>query len=243
MSKWVYAFDEVEQAEAHVDSGWEGVRALLGGKGANLAEMTRIDVPVPPGFTITTEACNAYLAAGAEFPAEMWNQVVEALNGIEEKTGKSFGDPSNPLLVSCRSGAKFSMPGMMDTVLNIGLNDEVADGMIKMSGDPRFIYDSYRRLVQMFGSVVLNVDDEPFEEVLAEYREKRGVTVDSELTAEDFKAIVEEFKAIIRRFARLDFPTDPLKQLELAAEAVFRSWNGKRAFDYRNAAGIAFLLP
>ncbi|NNC41283.1 MAG: pyruvate, phosphate dikinase [Acidimicrobiia bacterium] len=239
MSKWVYAFDEVEQAEAHVDGGWEGVRALLGGKGANLAEMTRIDVPVPPGFTITTEACNAYLAAGAEFPGEMWNQVVEALKGIEEKTGKSFGDPSNPLLVSCRSGAKFSMPGMMDTVLNIGLNDEVADGMIKMSGDPRFIYDSYRRLVQMFGSVVLNVDDEPFEEVLAEYREKRGVTVDSELTAEDFKAIVEEFKAIIRRFARLDFPTDPLKQLELAAEAVFRSWNGKRAFDYRNAAGIA----
>jgi pyruvate,orthophosphate dikinase len=239
MSKWVYAFDEVEQAEAHVDGGWEGVRALLGGKGANLAEMTRIDVPVPPGFTITTEACNAYLAAGAEFPGEMWNQVVEALNGIEEKTGKSFGDPSNPLLVSCRSGAKFSMPGMMDTVLNIGLNDEVADGMIKMSGDPRFIYDSYRRLVQMFGSVVLNVDDEPFEDVLAEYREKRGVAVDSELTAEDFKAIVEEFKAIIRRFARLDFPTDPLKQLELAAEAVFRSWNGKRAFDYRNAAGIA----
>jgi pyruvate,orthophosphate dikinase len=201
--------------------------------------MTRIDVPVPPGFTITTEACNAYLAAGAEFPGEMWNQVVEALKGIEEKTGKSFGDPSNPLLVSCRSGAKFSMPGMMDTVLNIGLNDEVADGMIKMSGDPRFIYDSYRRLVQMFGSVVLNVDDEPFEDVLAEYREKRGVAVDSELTAEDFKAIVEEFKAIIRRFARLDFPTDPLKQLELAAEAVFRSWNGKRAFDYRNAAGIA----
>jgi pyruvate,orthophosphate dikinase len=239
MSKWVYAFDEVEQAEAHVDGGWEGVRALLGGKGANLAEMTRIDVPVPPGFTITTEACNAYLAAGAEFPGEMWNQVVEALKGIEEKTGKSFGDPSNPLLVSCRSGAKFSMPGMMDTVLNIGLNDEVADGMIKMSGDPRFIYDSYRRLVQMFGSVVLNVDDEPFEDVLAEYREKRGVAVDSELTAEDFKAIVEEFKAIIRRFARLDFPTDPLKQLELAAEAVFRSWNGKRAFDYRNAAGIA----
>ena len=239
MSKWVYAFDEVEQAEAHVDGGWEGVRSLLGGKGANLAEMTRIAVPVPPGFTITTEACNAYLEAGAEFPSEMWDQVVEALKGIEEKTGKSFGDPSNPLLVSCRSGAKFSMPGMMDTVLNIGLNDEVADEMVKMSGDPRFIYDSYRRLVQMFGSVVLNVNDEPFEEVLAEYREKRGVAVDSELTAEDFKAIVEEFKAIIRRFARLDFPTDPLKQLELAAEAVFRSWNGKRAFDYRNAAGIA----
>jgi len=239
MSKWVYAFDEVEQAEEHVEGDWERVRALLGGKGANLAEMTRIDVPVPPGFTITTEACNAYLAAGQEFPDDMWAQVVGALQAIEEKAGKSFGDPSNPLLVSCRSGAKFSMPGMMDTVLNIGLNDEVAEEMAKLTGDPRFVFDSYRRLVQMFGSVVLNVDDEPFEDVLADYRAKRGVDTDSELTAEDFKEIVEEFKAIVRRFARLDFPTDPLSQLALAAEAVFRSWNGKRAFDYRNAAGIA----
>ena len=239
MSKWVYAFVEVEQAEEHVDGDWERVRALLGGKGANLAEMTRIDVPVPPGFTITTEACNAYLEAGQEFPDDMWAQVVGALKAVEEKTGKSFGDPSNPLLVSCRSGAKFSMPGMMDTVLNIGLNDEVAEEMAKLTGDPRFVFDSYRRLVQMFGSVVLNVDDEPFEDVLADYRAKRGVDTDSELTAEDFKEIVEEFKAIVRRFARLDFPTDPLRQLALAAEAVFRSWNGKRAFDYRNAAGIA----
>ena len=238
MNKWVYAFDEVEQAEEHAGGDWEAVRALLGGKGANLAEMTRIGVPVPPGFTITTEACNAYLAAGEKFPAEMWDQVVDALEGIEAETGKSFGDPSNPLLVSCRSGAKFSMPGMMDTVLNIGLNDEVAAEMVKMTGDPRFVYDSYRRLVQMFGSVVLNVDDEPFEDVLSGHRARRGVGTDSELTAEDFEEIVEEFKAIVRRFAHQDFPTDPLRQLALAAEAVFRSWNGKRAFDYRNAAGI-----
>ncbi len=239
MSKWVYAFDEVEQAESHVGGEWEGVRSLLGGKGANLAEMTRIDVPVPPGFTISTEACNAYLAAGEQFPEDMWEQVVAALRGIEEKTGKSFGDPSNPLLVSCRSGAKFSMPGMMDTVLNIGLNDEVAERMAEMTGDPRFVYDSYRRLVQMFGSVVLGVDDEPFEDVLSEYRTRRGVATDSELAAEDFRQIVEDFKAIIRRYARRDFPTDPMTQLSLAAEAVFRSWNGKRAIDYRNAAGIA----
>ena len=238
MSKWVYAFDEVEQAEAYAGN-WEGVRSLLGGKGANLAEMTRIDVPVPPGFTITTEACNAYLAAGERFPDDMWGQVVSALEGIEAKAGKKFGDPSNPLLVSCRSGAKFSMPGMMDTVLNIGLNDEVAEGLVELTGDARFVYDSYRRLVQMFGSVVLNVDDEPFEDVLSEYRTKRGVDSDSDLTEEDFRAIVGEFKAIVRRFAHQDFPSDPVRQLALAAEAVFRSWNGKRAFDYRNAAGIA----
>ncbi|MDF1597120.1 MAG: pyruvate, phosphate dikinase [Acidimicrobiia bacterium] len=239
MSKWVYAFGEVEQAKAHAGGEWDGVRSLLGGKGANLAEMTRIGVPVPPGFTITTEACNAYLAAGERFPDDMWDQVVAALKDVEAAAGKKFGDPSNPLLVSCRSGAKFSMPGMMDTVLNIGLNDEVAEGMVQLTGDARFVYDSYRRLVQMFGSVVLNVDGDPFEDVLAEYRGKRGVETDSELTAEDFREIVGKFKAIVRRYARQDFPSDPIRQLALAAEAVFRSWNGKRAFDYRNAAHIA----
>ncbi|MDH5373083.1 MAG: pyruvate, phosphate dikinase, partial [Acidimicrobiia bacterium] len=239
MSKWVYAFDEVELAEEYVNGDWDHVRALLGGKGANLADMTRIGVPVPPGFTITTEACNAYLAVGEKFPEDMWAQVVAALKCIEEKTGKAFGDPTDPLLVSCRSGAKFSMPGMMDTVLNIGLNDEVAEGMVNLTGDTRFVYDAYRRLVQMFGSVVLNVADEPFEDVLTEYRTKRGVATDSELTADDFREIVQEFKLIVRRFAVQDFPSDPLRQLAMAAEAVFRSWNGKRAFDYRNAAGIA----
>ena len=171
--KWVYLFEEVDKAESYVGDDWEKVRSLLGGKGANLAEMTRIDVPVPPGFTVTTEACNAYLAAGEQFPPDMWEQELAAMKRVEEQTGKVFGDPKNPLLVSCRSGAKFSMPGMMDTVLNIGLNDDTAQGMVELTGDERFVYDAYRRLVQMFGSVVLGVSDEPFEEVIAEYRQKR----------------------------------------------------------------------
>ncbi|MDH3540700.1 MAG: pyruvate, phosphate dikinase, partial [Acidimicrobiia bacterium] len=147
--KFVYAFDEIADAETYVGGDWDGVRGLLGGKGANLGEMTRIGVPVPPGFTVTTEACNAYLEAGETFPNDMWEQVLQALKSIESKTGKTFGSVENPLLVSCRSGAKFSMPGMMDTVLNIGLNAQVIDAIIKQSGDPHFVYDSFRRLIQM----------------------------------------------------------------------------------------------
>ncbi|NLG73149.1 MAG: pyruvate, phosphate dikinase [Chloroflexi bacterium] len=237
--KWVYLFDEVDQAEAYVGGSWEQVRALLGGKGANLAEMTRIGVPVPPGFTVTTEACNAYLAAGEKFPEGMWEQELAAMKKVEEKTGKKFGDPTNPLLVSCRSGAKFSMPGMMDTVLNIGLNDATADGMIKLTGDERFVYDSYRRLVQMFGSVVMGIADEAFEDPLEEYKRKKGVKADTDLTAEDWKALTQLFKEIVRRETGRDFPQDPYEQLRLATEAVFKSWNGKRAIDYRNAAGIS----
>ncbi|NOZ49967.1 MAG: pyruvate, phosphate dikinase [Chloroflexi bacterium] len=236
--KWVYLFDEVEQAEQYVGGNWDGVRALLGGKGANLADMTRIGAPVPPGFTITTEACNAYLAAGEQFPAGMWEQALIALKDVEEKAGKKLGDPQNPLLVSCRSGAKFSMPGMMDTVLNIGLNQETVQGMIALTQDPRFVYDSYRRLIQMFGSVVMNVPDELFEEVLAAYRQKRGVDSDANLTAEDWQAISKEFKAIFKKHTGRDFPEDAYEQLQLATEAVFKSWNGKRAIDYRNAAHI-----
>jgi pyruvate,orthophosphate dikinase len=239
--KWVYLFDEVRAAERKAGS-WDGVRALLGGKGANLAEMTRIGVPVPPGFTITTEACNAYLKRGGTFPPGLWTQTLEALRAVERKTGKRFGDPAKPLLVSCRSGAKFSMPGMMDTVLNIGLNDETARGMVALTGDERFVYDAFRRLVQMYGSVVLDVADEPFEEVLTRYRKKRGVTSDSELPAEDLRAMTDEFEGIVRKKAGVEFPTDPLEQLRLAIEAVFKSWNGKRAVDYRNAAGIAHSL-
>ncbi len=236
--KWVYLFNEVDQAEEYVGGDWEGVRALLGGKGANLAEMTRLGVPVPPGFTLTTEACNAYLDAGAKFPEGMWEEELEALKEVEKATGKKFGDPKNPLLVSCRSGAKFSMPGMMDTVLNIGLNEETIKGMIKLTGDDRFVYDLYRRLVQMFGSVVMDIPDEPFEEVLTQAREKAGVESDSDLTADDWKNVAEQFKKIFKKHTKQDFPTDPLKQLKLATEAVFKSWNGKRAVDYRNAAGI-----
>ena len=237
--KWVYLFEEVEEAEKYVGGDWEKVRALLGGKGANLADMTRVDVPVPPGFTVTTEACNAYLAAGEQFPEGMWEQELEALKAVEKNTGKKFGDPSNPLLVSCRSGAKFSMPGMMDTVLNIGLNDEVVAGMAQLTNDERFAYDSYRRLVQMFGSVVMGIADEPFEEVLTEARKKAGVESDSNLTAEDWKAVTEEFKKLFKAETGRDFPQNPTEQIKLATEAVFKSWNGKRAFDYRNAAHIA----
>jgi len=236
-TKWVYRFEEVRAAQRAAGS-WDGVRSLLGGKGANLAEMTRIGLPVPPGFTITTKACNAYLKKGNRLPTALWPEVLAALTAVEKKTAKRFGDPRRPLLVSCRSGAKFSMPGMMDTVLNIGLNDATAEGMTGLTGDPRFVYDAYRRLVQMYGTVVLDVADEPFEQVLAEHRSRRKVESDSDLTAEDFRQITAAFKAIVRREAGMDFPTDPAEQLRLAIEAVFKSWNGKRAIDYRNAAKI-----
>ncbi len=237
--KWVYLFNEVADAEKAVGGDWEGVRSLLGGKGAGLADMTRANVPVPPGFTVTTEACNAYLAEGGKFPAGMWDQELAALKKVEQLTGKKFGDPSNPLLVSCRSGAKFSMPGMMDTVLNIGLTDKTAEGMVAKTGDERFVYDSYRRLVEMFGSVVLDIPDEAFEHPLAEYKASKGYKFDTEMTAADWKAVTATFKAVVKKHKGFDFPQDPNEQLRLATEAVFRSWNGKRAVDYRNAAGIA----
>jgi pyruvate,orthophosphate dikinase len=233
-TKWVYGFDELEAAEERFGADWEGVRGLLGGKGANLCEMTRLGVPVPPGFTVTTEACVAYLAGGGVFPTGTWDQIQLALRKVEKATGKRLGDSGSPLLVSCRSGAKFSMPGMMDTVLNIGLNDEVAAGLAKLAGDERFVYDSYRRLVQMFGSVVLGLPDEGFEEILEHSRSAQGVATDSELPATSLKVIVGQFKEMAA-----GFPADPMEQLRLATEAVFKSWNGKRAIDYRNAAGIA----
>ncbi|HLV35016.1 MAG TPA: pyruvate, phosphate dikinase [Spirillospora sp.] len=237
-TKWVYLFDEVALAEEVVGGEWDDVKALLGGKGANLAEMVRIGVPVPPGFTVTTEACNAYSASG-EFPPGMWDQVLEALKAIEERTGKKFGDAKNPLLVSVRSGAKFSMPGMMDTVLNLGMNDETAVGMVALTGDERFVYDAFRRLVQMFGSVVMGIPDEPFEDYLTEIKKRRHVKTDAELTAEDWKTVTAEFEKIYKEHVGSEFPQDPYEQLRLATEAVFKSWNGKRAVDYRNATGIS----
>ncbi|MCA9960737.1 MAG: pyruvate, phosphate dikinase, partial [Anaerolineales bacterium] len=235
--KYVYLFTEVDEAEKHAGS-WDATRALLGGKGANLGEMTRIGLPVPPGFTVTTEACNAYLAAGMQFPEGMWEQELAAMKAIEAQTDKKFGDPQNPLLVSCRSGAKFSMPGMMDTVLNIGLNDETAVSMTELTGDERFVYDAYRRLVHMFGSVVLGIDDEAFEHPLDKHKAAKGYKNDTEMTAEDWKSLTEAYKGVIKTHMGFDFPQDPYEQLKLATEAVFKSWNGKRAFDYRNAAGI-----
>ena len=235
--KWVYLFHEVDQAEAYAGD-WDGVRGLLGGKGANLAEMTRIGVPVPPGFTATTEACNAFLAAGNKFPEGMWDQELAALKDVEKQTGKKFGDPSSPLLVSCRSGAKMSMPGMMDTVLNIGLNDKTAEGMVALTDNARFVYDSYRRLISMFGAVVLGIDDELFEEKLDGMKKAKGISEDTDLTTEDLKALVEQFKVVVQEAKGFPFPQDPIEQLKLATEAVFSSWNVKRAIDYRRAANI-----
>lgn len=237
--KWVYSFEELDAAEKYVGGKWDDIRGLFGGKGANLAEMIRIGVPVPPGFTVTTEACNGYLDAGGVFPDHMWRQVLEALKGVEQQTGKKFGDASCPLLVSCRSGAKFSMPGMMDTVLNIGLNDVTAAGMVELTGDARFVYDAYRRLIQMFGSVVMGIPDDIFEEVISEARTGAGVEQDTQLTAEHWQEMTRKFKTIFRSHTQVDFPQDPVEQLHMATEAVFKSWNGKRAIDYRNAANIA----
>ncbi|MDI7277740.1 MAG: PEP/pyruvate-binding domain-containing protein, partial [Anaerolineae bacterium] len=228
MTKWVYLFRE----------GNAEMRDLLGGKGAGLAEMVRAELPVPPGFTITTEACNAYYASGKRFPEGMWEQTLEALSEIERQAGKRFGDPENPLLVSVRSGAKFSMPGMMDTVLNLGLNDRTVQGLIRLTGNERFAYDAYRRFVQMFGNVVLGVSHDDFEEILEAKKKALGVHLDTELDAAALKDIVKAFKARIREKKGIDFPEDPMKQLEMARDAVFGSWNNPRAITYRKIHNI-----
>ena len=226
--KWVYLFSELDQAQKYTGGDWQNVLGLLGGKGANLAEMTRIGLPVPPGFTVSTEACNAYLASGNQFPEGMWDQELAALTQIEKITGKKFGDADNPLLVSCRSGAKFSMPGMMDTVLNIGLTDVTVEGLAKLTENPRFAWDAYRRLIQGFGAVVLEISDEAFEEALDTMKQRVGAAEDVDLTAGQLKELAGEFKAIVKKHKGFDFPQEPVDQLRLATEAVFRSWNGKR---------------
>ncbi len=236
MKTWVYLFDEVKKAEKYAGS-WEDTRALLGGKGAGLFDMTRAGVPVPPGFTITTEACNWFRQRGA-FPAGMWKQALDAMKVTEKRAGKKFGDPKNPLLVSCRSGAKFSMPGMMNTILNIGLNDEVVEGMATLTNNPRFAWDSYRRLIEMFGATVFNLDDEHFEHPMAEHKAKKGYKSDTEMTAEDWKELVSVFKGVFKQQVGFDFPQDVYKQMEFAIKAVFESWMGKRAIDYRRATNI-----
>ncbi|MDX2429067.1 MAG: pyruvate, phosphate dikinase [Xanthomonadales bacterium] len=236
--KYVYLFGEVEEVLARYDGDWEAMRGLLGGKGVNLFDATSLGIPVPPGFTVTTEGCNDYLAGKEKFPKGSWEQALLAVTELEKITGKSFGDPKNPLLVSCRSGAKFSMPGMMDTILNIGMNDEIAASMAKLTRRPRFAYDLYRRLVQMFGGVVMGVPDEVFEAVITAQRRESQVENDADMNAEAWKAVTARFREIIRSYTGREFPTDPYEQLQQATEAVFKSWNGKRAIDYRNAAGI-----
>jgi len=222
--KWVYLFTE----------GNASMRALLGGKGAGIAEMTNAGLPVPPGFTITTEACNAYYENQQHFPDGSWEQVQAALLVIEQQTGKKFGARENPLLVSVRSGAKFSMPGMMDTVLNLGINDETVLGLIALTGDEHFAYDAYRRFIQMFSKIVLDANPQSFEAVLERYKEQAGVQTDAEISAADLKKMVVEFKQIAEKASGQPFPTDVYQQLHKAIEAVFSSWNNKRAIDYRN---------
>ena len=236
--KYVYLFEEIEAAKKRFDGDWEAVRGLLGGKGANLFDATSLGIPVPPGFTVTTEGCNDYLSADETFPTGLWEQALKATTRLEELTGKHFGDADNPLLVSCRSGAKFSMPGMMDTILNIGMNDEITEKLAKRTGHPRFAYDLYRRLVQMFGSVVMGVPDEVFEAVISAQKQESKVLNDADLDADAWKAVTLKFRKITRTYTGREFPTDPIEQLKQATEAVFKSWNGKRANDYRNAAGI-----
>ena len=236
--KYVYLFNEFDEAMAKCEEDWEGVRSLLGGKGANLVDATRLDIPVPPGFTVTTEGCNDYLEAGEEFPGDSWEQILAAISALEEQTGKKFGDPDNPLLISCRSGAKFSMPGMMDTILNIGLTDEIVEVLATRAHRPRFAWDIYRRLIHMFGTVVLDVPDEVFEAVITAQRRESGVRADTELDAKAWKSVTQRFKKIIKTYTGEKFPSDPYEQLRLATEAVFKSWNGKRAIDYRNASNI-----
>jgi len=228
MEKWIYSFEE----------GSKEMRDLLGGKGANLAEMTRLGIRVPPGFTITTRVCKAFFEAGGEFPEGLWEQILDHMHGLEEKTGKKFGDPENPLLVSVRSGAPVSMPGMMDTILNLGLNDEVVEGLARLTGDRRFALDAYRRLITMFADVVMHADRQKFEEILEDVKRKRGVKRDADLDAEALEEVVRRQKEVFKKEVGREFPQSPLEQLRLAVAAVFNSWNNPRAIAYRKIAGI-----
>ncbi|HEY3333863.1 MAG TPA: pyruvate, phosphate dikinase [Candidatus Limnocylindrales bacterium] len=216
------------------------MKDLLGGKGAGLAEMTLAGLPTPPGFTITTEACNDYFANGKQLPAGLWDDVLEAVKEVEARSGKGFGEVANPLLVSVRSGAKFSMPGMMDTVLNLGLNEETLQGLISLSGNERFGWDAYRRFIGMFGRIVMDVKAERFDEPLEARKHAHGPDAkDTDLDVADLKALVAEYKEVVKADTGRDFPTDPYEQLDLAVKAVFASWFGKRANDYRNSQKIA----
>ena len=232
-NKWVYMFSEGDMT----------MRNLLGGKGANLAEMTSIGLPVPQGFTITTEACTQYYEDGRKINDEIMAQVMEGVKKMEEINGKKFGDLNNPLLVSVRSGARASMPGMMDTILNLGLNDDVVAAMIKGNPDPafeRFVYDSYRRFIQMFSDVVMEVGKKYFEQLIDKMKEEKGVKFDVDLTAADLKTLAEQFKAEYKNQLGTDFPSDPVEQLKLAIEAVFRSWDNPRANVYRRDNDIPY---
>ncbi len=230
MKKYVYAFKEADGKN----------KALFGGKGANLAEMTRIGLPVPQGFTITTEACTKYYDDGRQINSDIQAQIKANLAKLEKTTGKTLGDPNNPLLVSVRSGARVSMPGMMDTILNLGLNDTVVEGLAKLTNNPRFAYDSYRRFIQMFSDVVMQQDKSKYERILDEIKEKKGVKFDKDLTADDLKEIVKLFKKLYKQSQKVEFPQEPETQLMEAVKAVFRSWDNDRANVYRKMHGIPY---
>ncbi|MDP2660857.1 MAG: pyruvate, phosphate dikinase [Dehalococcoidia bacterium] len=232
VKKWVYLFHE----------GGANMRELLGGKGAGLAEMTRVGLPVPPGFSISTEACNEYYRAGNRFPEGVWDQALEALSWVEQQTGKKFGDPANPLLVSVRSGAKFSMPGMMDTVLNLGLNEQTHQGLARLSQNERFANDAYRRFVQMFGKIVLDIAPDKFEAILDAVKEASGAHLDTDLDVSGMDDVLQRFLALVKKETGKEFPQDPNDQMRLAIQAVFVSWNNKRAIDYRNFQKIPHTL-
>ena len=222
--KWVYLFED----------GDASMRDLLGGKGAGVAEMTRAGLPVPPGFTITTQACNAFYANGERFPEGMWDQVLRALKETERKTGKGFGDPRNPLLVSVRSGAKFSMPGMMDTVLNLGLNAQTLQGLAELTGDERFAKDAQRRFIQLFSKIVLGIDGDLFEHELDAVKRAARARTDADLEPKALDEVIKRYRKLVRKHAHTEFPEEPMEQLRAAIGAVFSSWNNKRATDYRN---------
>ena len=228
--KYVYLFSE----------GKGSMRELLGGKGANLAEMTSLGMPVPFGFIVSTEACTQYYEDERKINADIEAQIYESLEKLEQKSGKKFGDPVNPLLVSVRSGARASMPGMMDTILNLGLNDVVVEGLAKKTGNPRFAYDSYRRFVQMFSDVVMELSKKEFEKIIDEMKEARGIELDTDFTADDMKEMTAKFKAFYKEQKGVEFPTEPKTQLMEAIKAVFRSWDNPRANYYRRMNDIPY---
>ncbi|MBV9402172.1 MAG: pyruvate, phosphate dikinase, partial [Candidatus Eremiobacteraeota bacterium] len=222
-TKFVYFFDE----------GDASMRELLGGKGAGLAEMTRAGLPVPDGFTISTKACLEFFAQGGRYPDGLQTQINSAMERLEKQTGKVFGDAQNPLLVSVRSGARASMPGMMDTILNLGLNDQTVQALVKMTGNERFAWDAYRRFVMMFSNVVLDVEKHVFEEKITHAKERLRIRDDTQIDAQTWKTLVAEFKKVVKEMSGREFPQDVREQLDLAVRAVFESWNSKRAIEYR----------
>ena len=232
MAKWVYSFGEGRS------DGNAGLRDLLGGKGANLAEMSNLGLPVPPGFTITTEVCTHFYAHERRYPAELETQVRAAMAEIERIVGRRFGDAADPLLVSVRSGARASMPGMMDTVLNLGLNDRSVQGLARAAKNERFAWDSYRRFIQMYGNVVLDIDHHHFEELLDQLKDEKGASLDTELAAEDWRELVGRYKDMVAQELGRPFPQDPREQLWGAIGAVFSSWMNQRAITYRKLHAI-----